>query len=139
MNPRLAHLLEQPQQRASNNPRYWRSDHGFMVVAELNPGDLLHQLLQRTDAARQCDKCVGALEHQHFSLMQRRHLDVFVHPSQRHLVGRHVGRLDAVTRPPGLQRLAGDFAHQADAGAAIDEADALFGHRTAQRAFAASA
>ena len=39
------------------------------MAAELRPGELLDQLLQRADAARQRHESVGELEHQPFALM----------------------------------------------------------------------
>ena len=44
-------------------------EHRLLVAAELRPGHLLDQLFQRADAAGERDERVGALEHQHFSLV----------------------------------------------------------------------
>ena len=97
-----------------------------MCAAELRPGELLDQFLQRADPARQRDEGVGALEHDALALVHvLRHHDLagalehaFPHPQELgddpdHLAAMRVDRV-------------GERPHQPGRSTAIDEADAVF-------------
>ena len=60
--------IEEPDQRIPEAGDVGE-EHRLLVAAELRPGHLLDQLLQRADAAGKRDERVRALEHQHFALM----------------------------------------------------------------------
>ena len=102
---------------------------GLRVLAELRPGHLLDQFLQRADAAGQGDEGIGALEHQALALMHVGGDDrSSTSSSMRSRRFRKSGMMP-VTAAAVLDHGAGHRAHQADVAAAIDEADALGGHR----------
>ena len=95
------------------------------MPAKLRPGHLLDHLLKRADAARQRDKGVGLLEHALLAL---------VHVARDDQIAARVGvltilqkcRNDADHLAAVIQHGTGDFTHQADRAAAVDEPDAVF-------------
>ncbi len=101
------------------------------MAAELNPGQLLDQFLQRANSSRQSDKGVGALEHFAFALVHAAGDDHFVvvrRPLLLHQEFRDDAGGLAAVREHGL----GDCAHQADRAAAVDEPHAVFGEDLAE-------
>ena len=64
----LAHPIEQHQQRVPEPIDIGEHDRLLMLL-ELRPGELLDELLERAEAARQRHESIGAHEHQVLSLM----------------------------------------------------------------------
>src|SRR5208283_279626 len=64
----FAHMGEEPKQRPPEPPNVG-DDERLFVTAELDPGELLGELLERADPARQRDECVGLLEHEALALV----------------------------------------------------------------------
>ena len=106
--------------------------HRLGVPAELLPGHLLDQFLQRADAAGQGDERVGAFEHQPLALVHVGRDDHFLNARQHMFAGSQKIRNDAGDGAAVIQRGFGDRAHQADRTAAIDEADIVLGESLSQ-------
>ena len=103
------------------------------MAAELGPGHLLDDFLERADAARHGDEGVGHFEHLAFALVHVLGDDQLVLADQRVLVADQELRDDAGDLAAVVEDGAGDRAHHAFAAAAIDQADAGFGHGGAER------
>ena len=104
----------------------------LLVPAELRPGELLDQLLQRADAARQRHEGVGVLEHDALSLVHVAGDDPLLHARQHVLavdqeVRNYAGHHAAMVEDRIRQR-----AHQADRPAAIDQPDAVLGQDSSE-------
>ncbi len=124
MKPRDFQMREQRKQRVPEAVEI-EHQHRLSVLAELEPGELLDQLLERADAAGQRDERVGALEHLAFALVhvaRDHHIPrAFERVLARHQkIGDHPGDLTA-----GIHRRVRDRAHQPDPAAAIDQPDLL--------------
>ena len=68
------------------------------MAAELRPGHLLDQFLERADAARQRDEGVGAIEHGAFALMHVARDDLLLREPPRLLLRGQEFRNDAGRR-----------------------------------------
>ena len=99
------------------------------VAAELRPGQLLDQLLERTDAARQGDEGIRPVEHQLLALVHVLDDDQLVGIAQHALTLGQEARNDARHAAAVLEHGAGQLAHQAEAAAAVDEADIVLGNQ----------
>ena len=105
------------------------------VQAELRPGQLLHQLVQRPEAARQRDEarrtgrpsapCARAATPTTRSSLR---------PAWASSRSTSACGITPITSPPAAQRPVGNRAHQADAASAVDDAQAAPGERRAERA-----
>ena len=83
----LAHVVEQRAERIPEAADIGDQDR-LLVTAELRPGELLDQFLQRADAARQGHEGVGALEHDALSLMHVARDDQFLRVARAAARGR---------------------------------------------------
>ena len=126
-------MIEQRQQRVPESPDVGDHD-GLAMAAELGPGDLLDQLLERADAARQRHEAVGALEHDALALVHVARDDDLL--GARHDVlaageelGDDAGHAPAVIEHAGRQR-----SHQAERAAAVDQPDPVLGEDLSQLA-----
>jgi hypothetical protein len=90
------------------------------VPAELCPGHLLDQLLQRADPARKRHEGIRALEHHPFALVHVAGDDSLLHVHQHMLAIDQEIRDDAGHGPAVGEDRFGERAHQADRAAAID-------------------
>ena len=105
----------------------------LLVAAELRPGELLDQLLQRADAAGQGDEGVGALEHRALALMHVARDDKLLgEPPWTSRAWSGIPGMMPVDLAAVLEHGVGERAHQADRAAAIDEPDAVFGKDLAE-------
>src|SRR6266516_5784186 len=102
------------------------------MTAKLRPGELLDQFFERADSARQGDKGIGAVEHRAFALVHIAGDDqLLAEPPRPLTLGEKVGNDSgclAAMRHHGV----GEYAHQADRTAAIDEPHAVFGENLAE-------
>ena len=116
-----AHVLEQGEQR---RPELGHRDqhHRLPVPPELRPGQLLDQLLQGADAARQGHEGVRALEHQALAGVHVGHHHGLLDVRQHVLARLEEVRDDAGDVAAGRERRPRHRAHQADIAAAVDEA-----------------
>ena len=103
------------------------------VQAELGPGVDLEQLVERAGPARQRDEAVREVGHQRLALVHRVHDVQLAQPRVRDLAVDERLRDHADDLAARGERRVGDRAHQADARAAVDEADARAGERAAER------
>ena len=102
------------------------------MLAELLPGHLLDQFLQRADTAGQRHEGVRAFEHQPLALVHVVGDDQFRHPAQGDLAGAEEARNDAGDGAAVVEHGFGDRAHQPDRTAAIDQPDAAFRQQSAE-------
>ena len=135
MNSQLLHVIEQ---RAERLPEILDigEQHRLPVAAELHPGHLLDDLLQRADAAGQRDEGVRHLEHLAFALVHVAGDDQVVLAAPR-VLARHqeFGDDAGDLRRRASEHRVGELAHHADGAAAIDEADAVLGQDRAEGAW----
>ena len=82
MNSVGAHMRQQRDQRLPEAVDVGEQ-HRLGVAAELLPGHLLDQFLQRADAAGQGDERIGAFEHQPLALVHVGRDDHFLNARQR--------------------------------------------------------
>ena len=106
---------------------------GFLWRPSCAQGELLDQLLQRADPARQRHEGVRALEHDALSFVHVAGDDAFLRPHQHVLaidqeIRNHAGHGPAVVENRIRQR-----AHQADRPSAIDQPDAVLGQNSSKR------
>jgi len=104
------------------------------MAAELRPGHLLNQFLERTQAAGQSHERVGALEHRALALMHVAGDDQFLREPPRPLsrsqeLGDDAGHFAAV-----LDHGTGERAHQADRAAAVNQPHPVCGKDFAELA-----
>ena len=78
----VARICDSSAISGSQKPSMLASRTGLRVTAELLPGHLLDQFLQRADAAGQGDERVGAFEHQPFAFVHIRRDDHFLNARQ---------------------------------------------------------
>lgn len=105
---------------------------GFVVDAELCPGEDFAEFLVGSEAARKGDEGVGQLGHEGFAL---------VHRGDDPQIGAAVGQLaidehlrdDADDLTAGGERGVGQDAHQADITGTVHEADAALAEKLAER------
>ena len=116
----------------SQKPSMLASSDRLGVAAELLPGQLLHQFLQRADAAGQGDEGVGTLEHQPLALVHVGRDDHLLNALQGVLAGGQKVRDDAGDGAAMIEHGGRHRAHQPDRTAAIDEADVVLGEGLAQ-------
>ena len=102
------------------------------MAAELLPGHLLDQFLQRADAARQRHEGIRAFEHQPLALVHVGRDDHLLNARQRVLTGLEKIRNDPGDQTAVIQRGLGDRAHQPDRSATIDEPNIVLGERLSQ-------
>ena len=95
------------------------------VAIELRPGQLLDQLLQRADPARQGDEGVRPIEHRLLALMHAVDDEHFLRGVERVLLANEEGRDDPGHVAAGVERRPGQATHQPFAAAAVDEADPI--------------
>ena len=94
----LLHVIEQRAERVPEALDIGDQDR-LLVAAELRPGELLDQLLQRADAARQRHEGVGALEHDALALVHVAGDDPLLHARQHVLAVDQEVRNDAGHHP----------------------------------------
>ena len=94
------------------------------VLVQLRPGRDLGELFQRADAAGQCCKSGGMLEHRHLALMHALGDDQFVDAGEHAFLAAQEFRDDAGHVAARFEHGPGHFAHEADAAAAINQANA---------------
>ena len=94
------------------------------VAAELRPGELLDELLERAEAAGQRHEGIGLGEHQLLALMHVVDHDQLLGLDQHMLPLAQEAGNDAGDMAAMMDHRTGDLAHQAEAAAAIDEPDA---------------
>ena len=102
------------------------------MLAELRPRQLLDEFFKRADAARQRDEGIGALEHQ---LLARVHIlddDEFIDVHEHLFARAEKFRDDAGDLAASAKHRFRDFAHQAEAAAAVDKANVGVGERLAE-------
>ncbi len=114
-------------------------DDGLGVTPELHPGELLDQLLQCADAARERDERVRALEHEPFALVHVVGDDQLVDVAHHPLLLGEEGRNDADDAAAAFERGARHLSHEPEAAAAVDEADAVLAPAPAPSVRAAAA
>ena len=102
------------------------------MPAELRPGQLLDQLLQRADAAWQRHEGVRALEHDALSLMHVARDDQLLRVGKGPFPVGQKFRDDAGDPAALGERRRRDRPHQPDRPAAIDEADIVVGQDGAE-------
>ena len=117
------HVGEEREQRAPEAPDIGDEDR-LRVAIELDPGQLLDQLFQRADPARQGDERVGAIEHRLLALVHVLDDEHLLDGGQRMFLADEEARDDPGHIAAGRQRRPGDTSHQPFAAAAVDEADA---------------
>ena len=105
----------------------------FGMPAKLRPGQLFNQFLKCADAARQRDEGVRALKHQPFADVHILNHDQFVNVFQHFFLGAEELRNDARHFTASAEHSFGDFAHQPQATAAVDEADVCVREGLAKR------
>ena len=127
----LAHVRDQRQQRIPIAVDIGEQDR-LLVAAELRPGELLDDLFERADAARQRDEGVGALEHGALALVHVAGDDQLLRRSARALPRGHEFRNDPGRLAAVVEDGFGDRAHQADRAAAVDEPHAVLGEDFAE-------
>ena len=128
-----AHVMQQLEKRRPEPLDVDQHD-GLGVAAELGPRELLHQLLQRADAAGERDEGIRPVEHQLLALVHVLDHDHLVGVAQHALLLRQEFRNDAGHVSAVRQDRASNLAHEAEAAAAVDEADAGFGDQTSEYA-----
>src|SRR5262245_54341707 len=94
------------------------------VVAKRIPGPGLKHLIERADAAGKADEAIAKLGHLCLALMHVGDGDEIGQAGMRDLMIDQRLRNDAVYLAAGLQHRIGDYAHEAEAPAAIDHVDA---------------
>ena len=99
MNSRFAHMRQQRDQRLPEAVDVGEQDR-LGVTAELLPGHLLDQFLQRADAAGKGDERIGVLEHQPFALVHVGRDDHLLHSCQHISRDRRKSGMMPVTAPP---------------------------------------
>ena len=107
-------------------------DDRLVMQAELAPGQDLEGLVQRAEPAGHDGEGVGLLEHHVFALMHAVDHDQLGGAAMADLVLSRWPGMMPTTSPPRGQGGVGEGAHQADAGAAIDQADMPRGQQPAE-------
>ncbi len=107
--------------------------HRLGVTAELLPGHLLDQFLQRADAAGQRHERIGVLEHQPLALVHVGRDDHLLNTRQHIFARPQKIRNDAGHQAAVIQRAFRDRTHQPDRAAAIDQPDIVFSENFSQR------
>ena len=103
------------------------------MAIELGPGQLLDQLFQRADPARQGDKSVCAIEHRLFALVHILDDQHLLDGGQRMFLANEKARNDPGHVAASRQRRPRETAHQSFAAAAIDETNAAGRERPPER------
>ncbi len=101
------------------------------MAAELSPGHLLDDLLQGSDTSGQRDERIGLLEHPLLALVHVARLDDPA-AAERMLAIDQKGRDHADRLATAVEHRVGDFSHQPDRSAAIDQADTVVGQDGAE-------
>ena len=127
----LAHMRQQRDQRLPESVDVGQQNR-LGVAAELLPGHLFDQFLQRADAAGQGDECIGMLEHQPLALVHVRRDDHFLNASQHMFPGPEEVRNDPGHGAAMVQRGFGDRTHQPDRSTAINQPDIVLGENLPQ-------
>ena len=130
--PLFPHMREKRQQRSPEAADI-RQQHGFAMAAELNPGELLDQFLERADAARQGDEGVGALVHHALARVHVGHNDEFLRALEGEFPVPEEIRDNSCDVAAARHNLARHDAHEPVVAAAIDEAHAGGRELAAQR------
>src|SRR5262249_33822299 len=106
----------------------------FLVPAELRPGELLDQLLERPDTARKRDEGVGTLEHHPFALVHVGRDDPLLHAQQQAVrpAFQKAGGQPPARPPAVIEDGFGERSHQPHRPAAINQADAVLGENSAE-------
>ena len=117
-------MVEQRAQRVPEAVDVGDQDR-LLVAAELRPGELLDQLLERTDAARQRHEGVRSLEHDAFSLVHVAGDDALLRALHHVLAVHQEIRGYAGDEAAVIEHRPRQGSHQPDRAAAIDEADAV--------------
>ena len=104
----------------------------LFVVAELRPGELLHQFFERANAARERHEAVRKVEHQHLALVKPVGHVALADIAERVFELQERGRNDPCYVSAVIAHRAGHGSHQAVAAAAVDEAEPRFRHVTAE-------
>ena len=120
----VAQVLEHGDQRVPIARDVGEQDR-LLVAAELGPGELLDELLDRADAARQCDERIGMLEHQPLALVHVGGDDDLVGITEQPFLRLQELRDDAGDLAAVVVHRARDRAHQAGRAAAVDEPNAV--------------
>src|SRR5207237_3933377 len=103
-----------------------------VVSAKLCTSRVLDEFLECAASARQCDEGVGAVERGSFALVHIAGDDqLLTEPPRPLALGEKVGN-DSGCLAAMRQHSVGEYAHQADRTAAIDEPHAAFGENPAE-------
>src|SRR6266576_4118190 len=97
----------------------------LLVAAELRPGELLDELLERADAAWQRDEPIGAVEHRLLAHMHVGCDDDLLRAAQRLLAVLQKLRNNAGDVPAVVEHRSCDSTHQPARAAAVDETHAV--------------
>ena len=127
----LAHVIHQSDERV---PEVFDigEHNGFPVLIELCPGGHFDGFFECPDTAGKRHKGVRLLEHQHLSLMHVDGDDGVLHVAQHLFPVLQELRDDAGHVPAMLEHGPGDDAHEPQAAAAINQADATLRHLLAE-------
>ena len=127
----LAHMGEEDEQGFPEAVNI-RHENGFCVAAELGPGELLDEFLQRADPAGQGNEGIGAFEHELFAGVHVGDDNHVIRAVEHDFALFEKFRDNACDFAAMIEDRAGNGAHQADIAATIDEADAGFSHVDAE-------
>ena len=127
----LDHRSEQRRQRPPITGGV--QDHDRLgMQAKLFPGRDLDGFIQGAEPARQGDKGIGQFEHALLAAVHAVGDDQFGQIVAPHFAAPQEIRDHARDLATGVQHRVGNHAHQADMPAAINQADVLLGHQTAE-------
>lgn len=116
----FAHSLEHLEKEAPIAGRV-DDDNGFVVMAELSPGELLDELFERPHASWKRNKAVGEPEHQHFPLMKAGGDEALIDVFERIFDLKQRRGNDPGYMAAMIQHALRDGAHEPIAASAIDK------------------
>ena len=130
----LGHRVVEERREAVVEAAHVQQPAGLAVHPELRPGDDLEELLEGAQPAGQREEAVGQVGHQRLALVHRVDGAQVGQAEVGDLALEQRLRDDAGDLAAGLEHRVGQRAHQPDARAAVDQADAAPGQQLAELA-----